>query len=187
MITASLPTSSTAVRACKEREQIKSDDGDIFFGEIDGVLFLRLVGIVRYTNCESLDGFVDALFDQYTFTKLVIDLRKAESIDSTNLGILVKIAQHAQGKQLPKPLLVCDSPDLKAVIASMGINEVYKLSTADDIGCKCKVFTKVESLADNNTLNLQRVMLDAHEKLSEMNTTNQDAFREVLGALKGEL
>lgn len=160
--------------------------GEVFFGKTDGVLFLRLVGSVRYTNCAALDDFVEALFSEYEFDRLVIDLRQVESIDSTNLGILVKIAQYAKQAQLPRPSLICDAPDIQTVIASMGIDEVYDLCVKNESGCRCQVFTKVENALNNCSFNMKRVMLDAHEKLSEMNKSNHDAFREVLGALKGD-
>lgn len=172
-----------------EMDDLSADalGGEVFFGKTDGVLFLRLVGSVRYTNCSALDDFVEALFSEYEFDRLVIDLRQVESIDSTNLGILVKIAQYAKRDQLPQPSLICDAPDIQTVIASMGIDEVYHLCAKNESGSRCKVFTKVENAINNCSLNVKRVMLDAHEKLSEMNQSNHDAFREVLGALKGDL
>ena len=167
----------------KAEDQADEEQGEIQYGEKDGVMIIRLIGAVRYTNCCTLSDFVSKLFKEHSFQKIVIDLRKTESIDSTNLGILAKIAKNTDQELSQKPLLICDNPEIKEVIASMGIDEIYQYSLDFDSGCK--VFTKLDSVLENNELMLSKVMLDAHETLSVMNDKNREEFQDVLDALQG--
>jgi anti-anti-sigma factor len=169
--------------AIKEVFEVIEEQGEIQYGEKDGVMVLRLIGAVRYTTCCSLSNFVAELFERHSFEKIVIDLTRAESIDSTNLGILAKIAKYADTKLQHKPLLVCDNPAIKEVIASMGIDEIYRYSL--DCETDCKVFNKLANAVENNGLNLNKVMLDAHQELSILNDKNRDEFEGVLEVLQG--
>lgn len=163
----------------------RDPEGEVFYGEQDGVLFIRLVGVVRYTNCGALSDLVASLFDGKTYEQIIIDLRRAESIDSTNLGILAKIAKHTESVKAEQPILVCNNPEIRQIITSMGLDKVYDICLQTE-SC-CKVYRKLEGHLETSDTNLNRVMLDAHQELAVMNDENREAFEDVIKALKGDL
>jgi anti-anti-sigma factor len=69
-------------------------DGSILHASHDGVEVLRFVGEIRYRLAPALDRYLESVFAKPGLAGFVIDLIETDSIDSTNLGILARIATH---------------------------------------------------------------------------------------------
>jgi anti-anti-sigma factor len=147
----------------------------------DGIHVLRFVGDIRYTLGHSLDRFLDDLFAGPTPEGFVIDLTASDSIDSTNLGLLVRIAREMDNHGAPRVTLISNRPDINAVLASMALDEVFDIVSRDPapIGSGQELPHR-----EANRESLSRTLLKAHRALMELNEHNEEIFRDVVARLE---
>jgi anti-anti-sigma factor len=157
------------------------DNGKILHASHEGIHVLRFVGDIRYTMGHSLDRFVDRLFAGPTPAGFVIDMTETDSIDSTNLGLLVRIAREMQNHNAPRVTIVSDRADINAVLTSMALEEVF------DIVSRAAVHTGPERELPRKPVDketLSRTLLKAHRALMELNERNEETFRELVAKLE---
>jgi anti-anti-sigma factor len=157
------------------------DNGKVLHANHDGIHVLRFVGDIRYTLSHSIDHFLEGLFAGPPPAGFVIDLIETDSIDSTNLGLLVRIAKWMQTHNAPRVTIVSDRPEINAVLTSMALDEVF------DIVSRASVETGMEEElpregADRETLS--RTLLKAHRALMELNKRNEEVFRDLVAKLE---
>ncbi len=157
------------------------DNAKILHASHEGVHVLRFVGDIRYTLGHSLDSFLEELFAGPTPAGFVIDLSETDSIDSTNLGLLVRIAREMQNHNAPRVTIVSDRPDINAVLTSMALDEVFDIVSRAPVqaGSEQELPRK-----DMDKDSLSRTLLKAHRALIELSEHNEETFREVVSRLE---
>jgi anti-anti-sigma factor len=147
----------------------------------DGIHVLRFVGDVRYTLGHSLDRFLDALFAGPVPAGFVIDLTATECIDSTNLGLLVRIAREMDNRGAPRVTLISDRQDINDVLTSMALDEVFDVVSRAPlpVGAAREVPRR-----DADREALSRTLLKAHRALMELSEHNAETFRDVVAKLE---
>ena len=156
-------------------------DGRVLHASHNGVHVLRFIGDIRYTLTPSINRFLEAVFAGSTPAGFVIDLTQADSIDSTNLGLLARIATRLQALDAPRVTLVSNRADINAILTSMALDEVFDI--VDDTGV---VAGDAEELphADADKETLARTLIDAHRALMELSEHNREMFRDVVASLE---
>ena len=66
--------------------------GSISYASLNGVYVLKFSGEIRVPLCANLNDFGDEILRDPALLGVVIDLTAVKSMDSTALGLLVKIA-----------------------------------------------------------------------------------------------
>ena len=157
------------------------ENGKILHASQDGIHVLRFVGDVRYTLGHSLDRFLDGLFTAAVPAGFVIDLSATDCIDSTNLGLLVRIAREMENHGGPRVTLISDRPDINAVLSSMALDEVFDIVSRApfSVGTERELPQKT---ADRDALS--RTLLKAHRALMELSEHNAETFHEVVAKLE---
>lgn len=157
------------------------ENAKILHASHDGIHVLRFVGDIRYTLGHSLDRFLEGLFAGPTPAGFVIDLTATDCIDSTNLGLLVRIAREMHHHGAPRVTIVSDRPDINAVLTSMALDEVFDIvsRTSVQAGAEQELPSKE---ADREALS--RTLLKAHRALMELNEHNEEIFRDVVAKLE---
>ena len=148
----------------------------------DGIHVLRFVGDVRYTLGHSLDRFLDALFAGPVPAGFVIDLTATECIDSTNLGLLVRIAREMDNRGAPRVTLISERQEINDVLTSMALDEVFDVvsrASVPPVGAEREV---PRSDADREALS--HTLLKAHRALMELSEHNAETFRDVVAKLE---
>jgi anti-anti-sigma factor len=161
--------------------------GNVYFATYEDTAVLKFVGPIRYTMGDSyrvstaLDAFLDRLFGEGGFKHLLIDLTQAESIDSTNLGLLAKAKNLCQEQLGETATIISTNPDINAVLQSVGFDQVFNVieQPAGEVG-------KMEPVpeAPKPEKELVTMMLEAHTTLSEMSEENAQMFRNVVELLE---
>lgn len=157
--------------------------GHIYVAEQTGVYIIRLVGDVRLTLCLSFDQFIAAMFAEEKLKSVVFDLRTAEGIDSTTLGLMAKISIGAQQRGLSPPVVVANSPSIKRLLVSMGFEDILNLVSEQDLP-NGEVQPLRENLDDEAAVKAK--VLEAHEILMELSHPNHIKFRELVETLQGK-
>jgi anti-anti-sigma factor len=148
----------------------------------DGIHVLRFVGDVRYTLGHSLDRFLDTLFAGPVPAGFVIDLTATDCIDSTNLGLLVRIAREMDNRGAPKVTLISNRQDINAVLTSMALDEVFDIvSRASPVPASPE---REVPRSDADREALSRTLLKAHRALMELSEHNVETFRDVVAKLE---
>jgi anti-anti-sigma factor len=157
------------------------ENSKILHASHDGIHVLRFVGDIRYPLGHSLDRFLEALFAGPTPAGFVIDLTATDSIDSTNLGLLVRIAREMHNHGAPRVTIVSDRPDINAVLTSMALDEVFDIVSRASVpaGGEQELPRKE---ADRDSLS--RTLLKAHRALMELSERNEETFRDVVDKLE---
>jgi anti-anti-sigma factor len=157
------------------------ENGKILHASHDGIHVLRFIGEIRYTLGHSLDRFLEGLFAGPTPAGFVIDLTATDSIDSTNLGLLVRIAREMQHHGAPRVTIVSGRRDINAVLTSMALDEVFDIVSRASVpaGGEQELPRKE---ADRDSLS--RTLLKAHRALMELSERNEQTFRDVVAKLE---
>lgn len=157
--------------------------GHIFVAEHDGTYVIQLVGDVRLTLCISFDQFIATMFGADNFKTVIFDLREAEGIDSTTLGLMAKISIGARELGHDNPVVVTSSPSIQRLLVSMGFEDIFELVSNARLP-----FSGIEPLAENlgDESAIKARVLEAHQILMELNQSNKVKFHELVETLQGK-
>lgn len=160
------------------------DSGQVLYGCHADVHVLRYIGDVRYPLAPSIKSFFDHLFDDGTGKGVVIDLAETSVIDSTNLGLLARLALRLSELGAPRATVLAPREDIYAVLASMGFDDVFDVRRSANGEAADSDSERISAVGGGD---LPRVMLEAHRVLMELNDANADQFSEVVSMLENEV
>ncbi len=160
------------------------NSGQILHGTQDGVEILRYKGDVRHTLCVALDRYLQPLLEKEGLKGFVVDLTAADSIDSTNLGILARLARAMQKAGLPKVTLISDQPDINELLEAVGFDNVFNIVAARET--ELDKLSEIPEIASGHVKTTQ-LLLEAHRALMDLNKKNRDQFKDVVKAFESEL
>jgi len=154
------------------------------YAEHNGTYVLKLRGDVRVPICTSLETFIeDHLLQDKRLRAVMIDLTETDSIDSTALGLLAKIAVALRELNLGKPIILCLSSDINRILASMGFDEVFRI-----LQTTAALRDRLDELPDEvlSEAEVTQCVIDAHRTLMGLSESNQQTFRSLVDALESE-
>jgi anti-anti-sigma factor len=150
-----------------------------------GVHVLRYFGTVNYTLAPGLQQFLQHLLVDDKVSGLVFDLTAADSLDSTNLGLMARANEQARETGAPNSVIISSNEDIDVVLRSMGFDQTFDLLPADQKSLEANadpVVTPSPSAAE-----LQRTMIDAHRALVRLSEAGRVAFEPVVACLEGDV
>jgi len=152
--------------------------------EDSGKYFVKIIGSARYTNCIDFACFVNKLIEELTFEDILVDLSDTDFLDSTNLGLLAKLAGAVYTKYERKMTVITTHPDICDVLRNTGFDQIMLL-----IEHPVDYTSELNEIQDITTVdkNMAKVMLDAHKTLIELNETNRQEFHSVVEMLSREV
>jgi anti-anti-sigma factor len=160
------------------------NDGKVLHASRNGIHVLRFIGDVRYTLSPSVDRFVKKIFAGPPPTGFVIDLTETDSIDSTNLGLLARIAKSMKALNGSRVTILSDRAEINSVLTSMAFDEVF------DIVSRATLETGTAKELNSETVDkesLSRTVLETHRALMELSERNQEMFGDVVEVLEKKL
>lgn len=160
-------------------------DGRILVAEHDGVNVVRLLGDVRLTLCLSFDNFIESLFSKENLKAVVFDLREAEGIDSTTLGLMAKISVGARAKGLDNPVVVTSSAGIRRLLGSMGFEDIFEIVSDKEFEVIGDPAEALDSLPPDEEA-VRAKVIEAHRILMELYQPNRAKFKELVESLEGK-
>ena len=161
-----------------------ADIGTVCYAKQEHLYILKFIGEIRYTMSCSVDTFLDRLFANDDFDNILIDLTETTSIDSTNLGLLAKIANFVKKQFGHKATIISTNPDINGVLDSLGFDQVFMIC---DDRASCREAVQQLSVKDPSRAELAKTLFETHSRLSEMNEENRETFKNVLDVFKDGL
>jgi anti-anti-sigma factor len=155
--------------------------GNVFYAEQSGVHVLRYVGDIRYTLGPSLDRFIEGLFCGPTPGGFIIDLRATQTIDSTNLGLIARIANRMQERSGPRVTIVSGGDGIQEMLECMGFDQIFDI--LPDIEAAPQAGQAVPIDQPDKT-RVSTTVLEAHRVLMALNPRNRERFQDVVDLLE---
>ncbi|HKO53215.1 MAG TPA: STAS domain-containing protein [Polyangiaceae bacterium] len=155
-----------------------------------GVHVLRYFGTVNYTLAPGLQQFLQHLFVDDQVSGLVFDLTSAESLDSTNLGLMARANEQVRETGAPNSVIISGNEDIDVVLRSMGFDQTFDLLPADPRPADPRlsdVSADPVVTASPSAAELQRTMIDAHRALVRMSEAGRLAFEPVVACLERDV
>jgi anti-anti-sigma factor len=146
-------------------------------------LILQLAGDVRHPLAPALDALLTRTFADSRLTHYVIDVNRVETIDSTCLGILARIARHLSQQGLDKPVIISSNPDITEVLRMVCFDQQFHIlsnDTTEPTGLQ-----ELGTLAVDERTRLELV-LSAHRRLCAIDERNRAVFQDLISALENE-
>ncbi len=162
------------------------NQGSILHAEHNGTHCLRLVGSIRYSLAPSLDRFLQRLFADSTPRAFLVDLSQTEMIDSTTLGLLVKIARLMSVHHASEVVLFSPREDITEILISMGFGNFFQLVTTDFPVTLEQSSGEPIPESETDQSRMTKIILEAHRALLEMDRRNEATFRDVVRSLEKE-
>ncbi len=158
-------------------------DCQILYAIGQGRCVIRMVGDIRYPLARGLDAAIRRACSDPETKEFLIDLREVCYIDSTNLGLLARIARWSIEEGQGRPTVVCENEDVNTLLRTLALDEVFLLvggtaSEPNGLGPVPEVGPDQEQM--------RLLMLEAHQVLSEINESNREEFRDVVELLSLE-
>lgn len=155
--------------------------GAIMSARVDGVEYIRFIGVIRYSQCAGLEAHIEKLFAEPSFSEIAIDLESAEMLDSTALGLLARIAIELKKISGNKPVIFLRSGELAHIIKRVCFDQVFKI-VAQAKSKNDMDFVEIASVA-NCEKNILKCVLEAHKNLAEISEENSGYFTDITRAL----
>ena len=143
---------------------------------------LQLAGEIRHPVSSVVDAIIGEFLKDEEAPEFVIDLTNTTYIDSTNLGLIAKIARETWRRGLEQPVLVSTNADVNAVIDSMGFTHAFRIVQEHEAtGAELHEAPIPAHCSDARTANR---LLEAHEALIALDEKNRKTFQQVVDVLR---
>jgi anti-anti-sigma factor len=147
-----------------------------------GIHVLRYFGTVNYTLAPGLQRFLDHLIHDAPLSGLVFDLTAAESLDSTNLGLMARANEEVRDAGAANSVIISSNEDIDGVLRSMGFDQTF-----DVLGAGTPLpEAREEEVASvpPSPAELQLTMLEAHRALMRLSEAGRIEFEPVVACLE---
>jgi len=155
----------------------------ILYAISQNTCFIKLIGYVKLNMSSGFDSLVRQELQRKRINQFVIDLRKAEYLDSTNLGLLCTIATRMKAEYNRKPIIISPPRDIKIVLDAMGFDNLFDYSDKiDESDLKYYDTTEIKY----ELRKTREFVLDSHKALTEINEANKKKFANVIEAIQNK-
>jgi anti-anti-sigma factor len=104
------------------------NEGKFLYAELSGVYVVQPTGNIRYTISRGLDKLIHRIQEDENATDVIADLSEAGFLDSTNLGLLARLASMAFKKFHRYPQLISNNQNINMVLDSMGFQQIFNIT-----------------------------------------------------------
>ena len=161
-------------------------EGRVTYAQEDRWHVLRYFGRVDYTLAPALDRFVQSLFEDGSVKPFLFDLRQAQMVDSTHLGLLARIAERV-GWVTEERASSCPRARTSTTSSGASVSRmIFDLRSEPPASSRCDSEELVTGDAPAHG-ELLRTMLDAHRTLVSLDDRDRQRFQEVVSMLEAEM
>lgn len=145
-----------------------------------------MVGNLKYTGSSGFDLFLDD-FLKSDYRDVVIDLSEASFIDSTNLGLIARVAERARSLGRGPVTLISPGDDINRVLRSVRFDRIFRIIESADSAVSPvnlpgrEVGTPEGEVSEKRALEM---ILRAHRALITLDEENRDEFQDVVDLLE---
>ena len=154
----------------------------------DGHYYIQLLGDLGFQTSSCLARLIDWITQDELVQGLTVDLQQAESIDSTNLGLLSALGQMMwERRQRRQGLLPGESPRVTITLESLGIHKFFDWTLPVDHMQSMEQFVQLPPPQAELPTSVCERAISAHQSLMSINDANRREFAPILAALRLEI
>jgi anti-anti-sigma factor len=166
-------------------------EGHVTHAEKQGVHVLRYFGEVNLMLAPGIQHFADRLINDGLVSGMIFDLTCAQSLDSTNLGLMARVNERLVGAGAAKSVIISGNEDIDTVLRSMGFDQTFDVvpSGVQDSGARSVAVAPEVSAEPIQTdapseNDLRQTMLEAHRALVHLSDAGRLEFETVVQYLE---
>jgi anti-anti-sigma factor len=158
------------------------NEGHVTHAQDRGIHVLRYFGTVNFMLAPGIQRFLEQLIEDGAVSGLIFDLTQANSLDSTNLGLMARVNERLLDVGAANSVIISSDGDIDVVLRSMGFDQTFDVLTAGTEALDVPdepIATESPSAAE-----LRQTMLAAHRALVRMSDAGRLEFEPVVACLE---
>lgn len=158
------------------------NEGHVTHAQDRGIHVLRYFGRVNFMLAPGIQRLVDRLIEDGGVSGLVFDLTQADSLDSTNLGLMARVNERLLDVGAANSVILSSQGDIDVVLRSMGFDQTFDVLTTGGEAVTApdeEIQTESPSAAE-----LRQTMLAAHQALMRLSEAGRLEFEPVVACLE---
>lgn len=158
--------------------------GKARYAHEDGTWFLQLSGDLRHGMSPAMNALLDRAFAEPQTSQFLVDLSAAETIDSTCLGTLARIANWTREHAAPRPVIVSPNEDITETLLAVCFDRLFELRRDAQLDAERLGDLPAQ---DADAAAMSTLILEAHRRLCAIDAANLAVFKDVVDALEREV
>ena len=152
----------------------------------DDIIAIKVVGRGTHLNSPSLQEVADEFFALNAATRFIVDLAECPSMDSTFMGTIAGITLRQRSAHSGLTIVLHANEQNRRLLDVLGLSRVLEFR---DDGAECPRNTEYVEGINPEMSRMERTlhMIDAHERLLNIDTSNEVKFQGVLESLRESL
>jgi anti-anti-sigma factor len=160
-----------------------TEKGKYFYGISGNTCIIKASGTLTFHISAAFDAFITRIFSDNTIENIFVDLRSAEYIDSTNLGLLARIQSVFLKKSGNTPSIISNNETVNSILQSHGFDRLFKISDFPGYP-DCATQEIPDTMTKNMTT--ENTLLSAHKYLANSNPENSRAFSNIVRLMEND-
>jgi anti-anti-sigma factor len=160
-------------------------DGRVTYTRCNHSHVLHYFGRVDYTLAPAIERVAGRFLDDEAEPEILFDLSCATLLDSTNLGLIARLAERNRRAGQRRPVIVSRNDDITAVLASMGFDQIFDI-VFDHPALTVPSQEQAITGGPPSKGELLDTMLAAHRTLVGLNDKDRAEFEGVVAWLESE-
>jgi anti-anti-sigma factor len=149
--------------------------------------FVKVEGRGSFKISPSLKQFAEDCM-QRDVHRVVLDMSSCIGMDSTFMGVLAGVATRLKKANQGEVILFNLSPRTRGLLATLGLDQLVQAYETGSCPEDLTGVTPATALDTNaSQIDTARTMLEAHEKLCEVDPENRLRFKDVLTYLRDDV
>ena len=166
---------------------MSNDEPQFLVNPYDDPVILRIRGKASFLNSAPVKDLLDELVNRQQKTRFVIDFSECSGMDSTFLGILAGLGISMMKLNPKGSVVLCNLSERNLeLIENLGLHRllVVDKSNIDLPDSGMEGLEKGEALTQAENA---RLVLKAHQNLTEADASNKAKFQDVIAFLKNQI
>ncbi|RMH74186.1 MAG: STAS domain-containing protein [Gemmatimonadetes bacterium] len=160
-------------------------DDHILYAFQNSQCIIKLRGEIKYTISRDLEFVINLALENPDVHQFVIDLTETIYIDSTNLGLLVKIGVWSRKNNLEPSIIFSTHQDVNFTLENLGVDKLFVL--VQEFPQQFDEFQAAKWTDDEDPRTRAQRILEAHRLLLPLKPENELKFKSVINLLEREL
>jgi anti-anti-sigma factor len=159
------------------------ESGKFLYGIFENTCFIKGVGNLSYRIGTAFDAFIGTVLEDNAIQDFLIDLKEADYIDSTNLGLLARIQNFSANKLFKPPVILSTKEEINRILQNVGFDRLFII--IDSASAPLNLRELPPHAADS--VAMEEMLLSAHKYLMNTNEKNAIAFHDVVDLLEKDM
>lgn len=171
----------------RQSSPIQDDDRDhVYVAVTDNTGVARIMGRGSFKVSPTLKQFAQRILDEGR-TRLVVDLKHCEGMDSTFMGTLAGLSQRFRKAGGEPVVMTGVSPKLAQLMKTLGLDQIVQLQKASYKAGPEESQAIEEPAPESSSLESAEHILEAHETLVAIAPENLTKFEDCLAFLREDV